>query len=100
MIQLKQYNVIGNELALVWSDGEESYINLETLRKACPCAKCQGEPDAMGRVLKPTVMYTSRSFQALSVQPLGGYALQLAWADGHKSGIFSFELLRELGARS
>ena len=46
MIGIQQSSVIGNELAIAWSDGSETYLGLEALRKACPCASCQGEPDA------------------------------------------------------
>ena len=88
--------VIGDELALSWDDGEEGYIDLEKLRRHCPCAICQGEPDAMGRILKPNVVYTERSFQLLTIDQIGGYALQLKWADGHSTGIYSYALLRGL----
>src|SRR5579862_7948774 len=30
--------LIGTELAIKWADGRESFIPLETLRRACPCA--------------------------------------------------------------
>lgn len=96
MITLLQHTVIGNELALAWGDGTESYISMEVLRKNCPCALCQGEPDAMGRVVKPNVTYSERSFQLLAVEPIGGYALQLRWADGHRTGIYAFDYLREM----
>lgn len=96
-LSLTQQTIIGDQLALAWSDGEESYITLQTLRESCPCASCQGEPDAMGRVLKPKVIHTPRSFQALKMAQVGGYALQLTWADGHSSGIYTFDLLRRLG---
>ncbi|MFK7909534.1 MAG: DUF971 domain-containing protein [Akkermansiaceae bacterium] len=97
MIQLVNNTVIGNELALAWGDGSEDYIQMESLRKHCPCAVCQGEPDAMGRVLKPSVNHTDRSFQLISLKQVGGYALQLKWADGHSTGIYTFDLLRNLG---
>ncbi len=96
-ITLNQQVVIGDELALSWGDGLETYIPLERLRRACPCANCQGEPDAMGFVVKPSVTYNSRSFTALRMQQVGGYALQLTWADGHSTGIYTFSLLRSLG---
>jgi DUF971 family protein len=97
-ITLTQSVVIGGQLALAWGDGEETYLDLKVLRQSCPCAVCQGEPDAMGFVVKPTVTYTDRSFQALRMQQVGGYALQITWADGHSSGIYTFELLRRLGS--
>ena len=96
-ITLNQQVVIGDELALSWGDGLETYIPLERLRRACPCANCQGEPDAMGFVVKPSVTYNSRSFTVLRMQQVGGYALQLTWADGHSTGIYTFSLLRSLG---
>lgn len=88
--------VIGDELALAWGDGQENYIKLSALREACPCAACQGEPDALGRVAKPMMVHTERSFQALRMQQVGGYALQITWADGHSTGIYTYELLRKL----
>lgn len=94
-INLTQHTVIGDQLALAWSDGQESYMALEDLRRVCPCASCQGEPDAMGRVLKPQVQYTEKSFQAVKIQQVGGYALQVTWGDRHSSGIYTFDLLRQ-----
>ena len=96
MIELRNHIVIGDELALAWGDGEESYIPLKKLRIHCPCAVCQGEPDAMGRVVKPEVSYTERSFELLAMTEVGGYALQLRWADGHSTGIYSYEFLRKI----
>ena len=96
-IQLRQAVVIGNELALAWKDDTESFLPLDMLRRACPCAHCQGEPDALGRVVRPTQHLTPVSFSLASFSQVGGYALQLAWADGHQSGIYSFHYLRQLG---
>lgn len=87
---------IGNELAIAWSDGVESYLQLEALRRACPCAACGGEPDVLGHVIRPEVTYTADSFVLRGAQPVGGYALQLAWGDGHGSGLYSFPYLRRL----
>lgn len=88
--------VVGDELALAWNDGHENYIQLRRLREACPCAVCQGEPDALGRVAKPSVSHSEKSFQALRMQQVGGYALQITWADGHSTGIYPYDLLRKL----
>jgi DUF971 family protein len=88
--------VIGNELAISFSDGEELFLSLPLLRRACPCASCQGEPDALGRVVRPVVELGPRAFDLVSVKPIGGYALQLGWADGHATGLYSFDYLRKL----
>lgn len=87
---------IGNELAISWNDGTESYIDLETLRRACPCAGCGGEPDVLGNVYRPNVTYTDNSFELKGFTLVGGYALQPQWADGHNTGIYSFQYLRRL----
>jgi len=53
MIEIENIAVVGGELAIAWSDGKESYLDLDRLRRACPCASCSGEPDALGRVARP-----------------------------------------------
>jgi DUF971 family protein len=88
--------VLGHELALVWSDGKESYIPLETLRRHCPCASCGGEPDVMGEVQRPRVSYGPKSFELRSFRLIGGYALQPTWDDGHETGLYTFRQLRAL----
>jgi DUF971 family protein len=91
---------IGGELAIAWNDGTESFLKLETLRRACPCAACGGEPDVLGNVSRPHVSYTDKSFQLTGFDLVGGYAVQPRWADGHSSGIYSFTYLRRLGQAS
>lgn len=87
---------IGDELAVVWSDGAESYLSLEALRRACPCAACGGEPDVLGHIERPRVTYTPESFHLTGWQIVGGYAVQPSWADGHGSGLYTFPYLRKL----
>jgi DUF971 family protein len=95
-LELRNAQLIGNELALAWNDETESYFALEFLRRACPCAACGGEPDVLGNVSRPRVNYTEKSFQLIGFDLVGGYALQPRWADGHSSGIYSFTYLRRL----
>jgi DUF971 family protein len=88
---------IGNELAIKWDDGGESYISLETLRRSCPCAGCKGEMDILGNVYKnPARPLAPNAFELVRVIRVGGYALQPVWADGHDTGIYSFEYLRRV----
>jgi DUF971 family protein len=91
---------IGDELAIAWNDGTESFFKLELLRRACPCAACGGEPDVLGNVARPHVSYTERSFQIIGFDLVGGYAVQPRWGDGHSTGIYSFTYLRRLGQAS
>jgi DUF971 family protein len=93
---LENATVIGSELALSFADGFEAYLPLPLLRRACPCAGCQGEPDALGRVVRPVVELGPRAFELLKFELVGGYALQLFWGDGHSTGIYSYTYLQKL----
>lgn len=97
-LEPKQIQVIGDELAIRWADEGETYLRLEFLRRCCPCAACGGEPDVLGNVLRPEVTYSNASFQLRGWEMVGGYALQPRWADGHGTGIYSYQYLRRLGA--
>jgi DUF971 family protein len=97
-LAIANLQLIGDELAIAWNDGQESYLNIEMLRRHCPCAGCGGEPDILGHVTKPSVTYTDASFRLRSHHLVGGYAWQPTWEDGHTTGIFSFEFLRRLAA--
>lgn len=91
---------IGQELAIKWEDGSESYIPLEKLRRACPCAGCQGERDVMGNRYKgPEQPLTPASFELRSLALVGSYAVQPVWGDGHATGMYSFEYLRQVAAQ-
>ena len=88
---------VGNELAIKWSDGGESFITLEKLRRECPCAGCKGEMDVMGNLyIGPEKPLRPDSFVLKGLAHVGGYALQPQWADGHSTGLYSFEMLRRL----
>src|SRR5690606_28349698 len=88
---------IGEELAVKWADGSESFIPLKTLRQACPCAGCKGEVDVMGNLYKdPDRPLGPNAFQLLRVEAVGTYAVQPVWADGHATGIYSFDYLRRV----
>jgi len=88
---------IGHELAIKWDDGSESFIPLENLRRSCPCAGCKGETDIMGNLYKnPAQTLTPKAFELVKITSVGGYAIQPVWADGHNTGIYSFEYLRRV----
>ena len=90
---------IGNELALKWDDGSEGFIALEKLRRACPCAECKGETDVMGNLyIAPPKAFRSDSFVLKGIAHVGGYAIQPQWADGHNTGLYSYDYLQKLGA--
>jgi DUF971 family protein len=90
---------IGQEFAIKWDDGEESFISLEKLRRSCPCAGCKGEMDVMGNVYKnPDRPLSAQAYQLVRLETVGGYAVQPVWGDGHKSGLFSYDYLKLVAA--
>ena len=92
---------IGNELAVKWDDGTEDFILLEKLRRACPCAGCKGEVDIMGNVYKnPAQALTPKAFELVRLIGVGGYAIQPVWADGHTTGIYSFDYLKRIAGEN
>jgi DUF971 family protein len=100
-VRLTDIQQIGNELALKWEDGVESFISLEKLRRACPCAGCKGETDIMGNLyLGPEKVLRPESFRLAGLAHVGGYAIQPQWADGHSTGLYSFDYLRALAKTS
>ncbi len=91
---------IGGELAVKWDDGGENFIPLEKLRRNCPCADCKGETDILGNVYKGSGrMLTTKAFELVRLVGVGGYAIQPVWADGHSTGIYSFDYLKRLTGR-
>ena len=88
---------IGEELAVRWDDGGESFISLEQLRRNCPCAGCKGEMDIMGNLYKnPERPLSAEAFRLVRCERVGGYALQPVWGDGHATGIYSFDYVRRI----
>jgi len=88
---------IGDELAIKWDDGSESYVKLERLRRYCPCAGCKGERDIMGNLYKgPEKSLSPEAFELARLTMVGGYAVQPFWKDGHATGLFSFDYLRRV----
>jgi DUF971 family protein len=96
-VQPKDIQHIGQELAIQWSDGRESFIPLETLRRFCPCAGCMGEKDIFGTVYRaPDRPYSARAFELVRCVPVGSYAIQPQWGDGHASGIYTWDWLHRV----
>jgi len=88
----------GDRLIIEWSDGYRGAIPFQKLRDACPCAGCHDKrmlpPDPL-RVLSERELEAERPVP-VSMPACGAYAYQVVWNDGHDSGIFKLELLREL----
>ena len=89
-------DTINNVLAIVWDDGQETYVDFEALRRACPCAACKGETNVLSHAAPLPKNFTPASFELRRWEYIGGYALQPHWADGHASGIYPFDYLRKI----
>jgi len=99
MIAPERIDLIADEVAIRWSNGEESYVKMDFLRSHSPSAENQGEKDLTGGViLAPEVGRDFRGVRVTSWSAMGSYALQFQFSDGHNTGLYSFDYLRELGA--
>lgn len=81
------------ELAITWRDGHESIYPVRALRLACGCAVCVDEWSGEER-LDPAAV--PQDVHPLRIHSVGRYAIQIAWSDGHDTGLYTFERLREL----
>jgi len=77
-----------------WKDGAVSEYKARDLRLACPCASCIEE--GTGRpLLDPSTVKEDILFMGSEL--VGRYGLAFIWSDGHKTGIFDWPRLRQLG---
>lgn len=80
-------------VTITWGDGHISRFPNWYLRGFCPCAVCQGHGNAI----------TFQAERAEGVGPdlktideVGHYAINLTWSDGHKTGIYTLDALRNM----
>lgn len=97
-----------NGLSIWWSDGSRRDYSASELRNGCPCATCRekerakSNEQAAGRP-KGLPILTAAELKPLHIVrmlPIGNYAYSVAFTDGHDSGIFTFDLLLQLGRES
>ncbi len=80
------------EMGISWSDGHESIYQVRDLRLSCRCAVCVEELTGVRRLSADSV---PQDIRPVEVTPVGNYAIHIVWTDGHQSGIFTFQHLRE-----
>ena len=93
----------GEGVEITWSDGHVSRYDFPYLRDHCPCALCNDErqkkdkfaSSAAGGGASALPIFKPR-VKAKSANAVGNYAVQIEFTDGHATGIFSFEHLREI----
>lgn len=95
---LKVHVTSGEGVEVIWADGHLSRYTFPYLREHCPCAMCNDERDKKSKLGKSAdllPMYKPR-VTAKSAKPVGNYAVQIEYSDGHATGIYSFTHLREI----
>lgn len=83
------------ELAVEWDDGHKGRHMLTSLRKYCPCAACKADAEDENRTSLLPVL-TPGQYELEGVEVVGNYALQLIWRDGHRTGIYTYDYLRQI----
>ena len=82
-----------NQLRITWADEKVCEYDAARLRRACPCAQCVNEWTGE-RTLKPEAISNEIRIEDIAI--VGRYALNFRWSDGHETGIYSFQFLRDL----
>ncbi len=78
---------------VTWSDNHVSSYPSWYLRENCPCASCVEEFTGKRMITSGSI---SSTLERVDVSPVGKYALNFAWSDGHTTGIYTFDYLRQL----
>src|SRR3954463_5981427 len=81
-------------LEVAFSDGAHFRIPFELMRIYSPSAEVQGHGPG-----QEVLQTGKREVEIADLKPVGNYGVQPTFSDGHDTGIFSWDLLYELGAR-
>ena len=91
-----RYDNRNQRLEITWSDDRETVYGYEFLRWRCPCASCAGEGSYAG-MLAEIEQLRPEQYQAITrIELIGSYGIRPTWSDGHNSGIYMFDRLRDL----
>jgi DUF971 family protein len=81
-------------LSIAWQDGHATAYDFVALRWLCPCAYCRGEAGMPGWLdSRPTL--SPDQTRMVDIQLVGNYAVAPSWADGHRTGYYTYAVLRE-----
>src|ERR1700730_3999795 len=83
-------------LRITWGDDRVCNYEAAMLRRVCPCAQCVNEWTGQ-HTLHPLAVPDAVEINDLTI--VGRYALNFRWSDGHETGIYSFQYLRDLCER-
>lgn len=79
-------------LELAWDDGTQAGLAAEYLRVESPSAEVQGHGPG-----QKVIVAGRRHVGIMRIEPVGHYAVRIAFDDLHDSGIYSWEVLHRLG---
>src|SRR5689334_12241565 len=83
----------GETISIHWSDQHKSRYHARDLRLACRCAACVDEWTHQS-LIKPDRV--PPAIKAKKIDVMGNYALHVDWSDGHNTGIYTYDYLREV----
>ena len=85
-------------IEITWSDGHRAVYSPRLLRDACPCATCREQRAApQAKALLPVLApQETVPLSVAGMRPVGQYAYSIEFSDGHSSGIYTLDYLREL----
>jgi DUF971 family protein len=90
----------GGKLRIAWSEGPARECSIRELRDRCPCATCREKRNAPPPTATQLNVITPAEMQPVRIagmKPVGNYAYAIEFSDGHSTGIYTLEFLRELG---
>lgn len=101
-VDVKVHVSSGAGVDITWSDAHTSHYAFPYLREHCPCATCREERDEKREVdtrkaggSSALPMFKPKT-TARAASTVGTYAVQIEFTDGHSTGIYSFDYLREI----
>jgi DUF971 family protein len=83
-------------ITIVWDDGVTTECTAEELRDGCPCAECQGETVLLHTYPPIPRLHVAGHYDIKAIVPVGSYAVQITWGDGHATGLYTWNYLRQL----
>lgn len=93
-VQIKRENDI---LRIKWNDDKTTDITLKKLRDECPCVNCKGESVLFESYIPIKTPFQAAGFYEIDkIEAVGNYAISIKWKDGHDTGIYSWDILRNL----
>jgi DUF971 family protein len=88
-----------DRLRIAWSDGQVREYPLRELRDKCPCATCREIRNNPPSPMQLPIISDAEAqpLRIAAMKPVGNYAYSIDFSDGHNTGIYTVESLREMG---